>query len=136
MRILKAGVLYFALVFGAGFVLGTTRVLWIVPRFGARTAELMETPVMLAISLLAARWVVRRLAGRGEALTTLMRLGVGLVALGLLVAAELLFVLRLRGLTIGEYVASRDPLSGTVYLASLAAFAVMPLLVARRTATP
>jgi|SRR5579864_2283464 len=136
MRILKAGALYFALVFGVGFVLGTARVLWIVPRLGTRAAELAESPVMLIVSFFAARWVVRRLAGRGEALTTLMRLGVGLVALGLLVAAELLFVLRLRGLTIGEYAASRDPLLGTVYLASLTAFAVMPLLVARRTAMP
>lgn len=34
MQILKAGVVYFALVVGAGFVLGTIRVLWIAPRFG------------------------------------------------------------------------------------------------------
>jgi hypothetical protein len=46
MRIVKAGVLYFALVFGAGFVLGTIRTLWIVPVLGARTAELLETPIM------------------------------------------------------------------------------------------
>ena len=44
MPILKAGVLYFALVFGAGFVLGTIRTLWVVPRVGTRKAELMETP--------------------------------------------------------------------------------------------
>ena len=44
MSILKAEVLYFALVFGAGFVLGTIRTLWVVPRFGTRMAELMETP--------------------------------------------------------------------------------------------
>jgi len=31
MPILKTGVLYFELVFGAGFVLGTIRTLWIVP---------------------------------------------------------------------------------------------------------
>ena len=31
LPILKAGVLYFVLVFGAGFVLGTIRTLWIVP---------------------------------------------------------------------------------------------------------
>jgi len=28
MQILKAGILYFALVFGAGFVLGSIRILW------------------------------------------------------------------------------------------------------------
>jgi hypothetical protein len=58
--ILKAGVLYFALVFGAGFVLGTIRTLWIVPRLGTRMAELMETPIMLMITILVARWTVRR----------------------------------------------------------------------------
>jgi len=58
---LRAGVLYFALVFGAGFVLGTIRTLWIVPRLSARMAELMETPIMLVITILAARWTVRRL---------------------------------------------------------------------------
>ena len=45
MQILKAGVLYFALVFGAGFVLGAIRIMWVVPRFGTRIAELMETPI-------------------------------------------------------------------------------------------
>jgi hypothetical protein len=39
MRIMKAGMLYLALVFGAGFVLGPIRILWVVPRFGTRTAE-------------------------------------------------------------------------------------------------
>jgi hypothetical protein len=62
MPILKAGVLYFVLVFGAGFVPGTIRTLWIVPRLGTRMAELMETPIMLVITMLAARWTVRRLA--------------------------------------------------------------------------
>jgi hypothetical protein len=62
MPILKAGVLYFALAFGAGFVLGSIRVLWAVPIFGARTAELMETPIMFVVIALAARWTVRYLA--------------------------------------------------------------------------
>ncbi|MGD1153715.1 MAG: hypothetical protein ABR911_12710 [Syntrophales bacterium] len=37
MRILKAGILYFALVFGAGFVLGTVRVLFVEPRIRDET---------------------------------------------------------------------------------------------------
>jgi hypothetical protein len=99
MRILKAGALYFALVFGAGFVLGTIRTLWIVPRLGTRMAELMETPIMLVMAILAARWTVRRLA---VPLTPSRRLGMGFVALGLLLVAEFTFVLWLRGCRFGS----------------------------------
>jgi len=40
-------------------------------------------------------------------------------------------VLRVRGLTIEESAATRDPVSGTAYLALLAAFGAMPFLVRR-----
>jgi hypothetical protein len=129
MPILKAGVLYFALVFGAGFVLGTIRTLWIVPRLGTRMSELMETPIMLVITIFAARWTVQRLAVPS---TPPARLGMGFVALGLLLVAEFTLVLWLRGMSIREYFASRDPVAGTVYYVMLAVFAVMPLLLARR----
>jgi hypothetical protein len=52
--ILKVGAFYFALAVGAGFVLGTICVLWIVPRFGTRMGKLMETPIMFAVVVLAA----------------------------------------------------------------------------------
>ncbi|MCK7494493.1 MAG: hypothetical protein MZW92_27450 [Comamonadaceae bacterium] len=44
-----------------------------------------------------------------------------------MVAAEVLLAVVLQDRTLGEYVASRDPVSGSVYLAMLALFAVMPL---------
>jgi hypothetical protein len=47
LKILKAATIYFALIFGAGFVLGPIRILFIVPRFGVRMAELIEAPMML-----------------------------------------------------------------------------------------
>ena len=62
MQILNAGILYFALVFGAGFVLGSTRVFWVVPHLGERIAELVEMPIMRGVMMVAARWIVRRLA--------------------------------------------------------------------------
>jgi type IV secretory pathway TrbD component len=129
MPILKAGVFYFALVFGAGFVLGPMRILWVVPRFGVRMAELLETPIMLVVTIFAARWIVRRLA---VPFTAVSRLGMGFVALSLLLAAEFTLVLWLRGLSISEYLSSRDPVSGTVYYVMVGAFAIMPLLVDRR----
>lgn len=129
MQILKAGAGYFALVFGAGFVLGSIRVLWVVPRFGERTAELMETPLMLVVTILAARWITRRL---GVPTTRSARLGVGFVALGLLLVAEFTVVFWLRGFTMNQYFASRDPVAGTVYIVMLGVFAMMPLLVARK----
>jgi hypothetical protein len=129
MNILKAGISYFALVFGAGFVLGPIRLLWLVPRVGTRTAELLEMPIMLAVIILAARWVVIRLAVPAERST---RLGMGFVALVLLVAAELFLVGPLQGYSIGDYLTGRDPVSGTVYYVMLGVFALMPLLLARR----
>ncbi len=128
MRILKAGALYFALVFGAGFLLGTIRTLWIVPRLGIRTAELMEAPIMLLVTILAARWVVRRCSLPPA---PAIRLGVGMVALAFLLIAEFTLVLGIRGLTLAEYIASRDPVAGTVYVILLGVFAAMPLRVAR-----
>ena len=126
MRVLKAGSLYFALVFAAGFFLGTISTLWVVPRVGTRKAELMEAPIMLVVTILVARWIVMRLA---VPLTPSARLGMGCIALLLLLVAEFGFMLRLRRLTIRDYFATRDPVSGTVYYVMLAVFAVMPLLV-------
>jgi hypothetical protein len=129
VQILKAGVLYFVLVFGAGFVLGPIRLLWVVPRVGTRMAELMEVPIMFVVALVAARWIVRRFA---LPLTMFSRLGAGCVALSLMLVAEFTLVLSLRGLSVSEYLASRDPVSGTAYYVMLGVFAIMPFLVARR----
>ena len=128
MQILKAGVFYFVLVFGAGFVLGPIRILWVVPRFGTRIAELMETPIMFMVTIVAARWIVRRLAVPSKLSS---RLGMGCIALGFMLVAEFTLLLWLRGISISEYLANRDPVSGTVYYAMLGVFAIMPLHVAR-----
>jgi hypothetical protein len=129
MQILKTATLYFALVFGAGFVLGPIRILWAVPRFGERTAELMEMPIMFVVIVLAARWTCRRLAVPS---VSTQRVGMGVVALVLLLLPEFTVVLWLRGLTLSEYFANRDPVAGTVYILMLGVYAIMPLLVTRR----
>ena len=128
IRIAIAGVAYFALVFGAGFILGSIRVPFLVPRLGERVAELIEMPFMFVVVLFSARFIIRRFA---LPTATPVRLSVGLVALGLLLAAELLLAAAFQSQSLGEYVASRDRVSGSVYLAMLVLFSVMPLILAR-----
>lgn len=125
---MKAGILYFAAVFGAGFALGVVRTLWLEPLLGTRAAELVEMPVMLVVIIASARLVVRRFAVPAKASD---RIGVGVFALGLLLLAEFSLVLWLRGLTVGEYLATRDPVSGTVYCLMLGVYVLMPLIVSR-----
>jgi len=128
IQVAMAGVAYFALVFGAGFVLGSIRVPFLVPRLGERIAELIEMPFMLVVICASARFIIRRFV---LPTATSVRLGVGLVALALLLVAELLLAVAIQSRSVGEYVASRDRVSGSVYLAMLVLLSVMPLILAR-----
>ncbi len=114
--------------FGVGFVLGTIRTLWFVPRVGARAAELMEMPLMLVVTMVAARYTVVWLS---VPMMWSARLGMGCIALVLMLIAEFGFVLWIRGLPIKEYFSTRDLVSGTAYYLLLIVFAIMPLLVHR-----
>lgn len=124
-----AGAMYFALVFGAGFILGIVRALWLAPLVGERTAELVEMPAMVAVLYFAADGVVRRFELPGVAR---VRLGTGCIAVALLLAAEFVLVLPLRSLSPAEYLAARDPVAGAAYGASLALMAALPVFVRRR----
>jgi hypothetical protein len=128
MQVLTPGTIYFLLVFGAGFVLGTGRVLLIVPSLGDRAAELVEMPLMLLATVLAARWITRRFP---EARTSASRLAIGGIALGLMLASEMAVGIGLRGMTAAEVILNRDPVSGTAYYLSLILFAAMPWMVSR-----
>ncbi len=129
--VIKAGLAYFALVFGAGFVLGALRVTFLVPRLGERMAELGEMPLMFVVILVAAGFVIRRFAVPPSMPA---RLGAGLLALVLLLAAELVLALVLQEQSFADYVASRDRVSGSVYLAMLVYFAIMPAFIGQPNA--
>jgi hypothetical protein len=119
---------YFASVFFIGFLLGVARTLWIAPRLGERAAELVELPVMVAASFLVARALMSRAAGVGIRAAAL----VGLAALALLLCAELAVVALVRGQTLADYVASRDPVSGSAYALALLLFAAIPAVISQR----
>lgn len=122
---LRAGFVYFALVFGAGFVLGVFRVPFLVPRIGERWAELAEMPIMAAAIFLFAGYMLRRFPDiRFKGRT----LAVGFLALSFAICAELGLAVALQSQTLGEYLRSRDKISGSVYLLMLVVFALMPRL--------
>lgn len=125
MRALIAGVVYFALTFGAGFCLAFIRIPILEPRFGPRWAELIEMPFMLAAIVLSCLWTLRRFAILPAAGA---RLAMGCSALALMLVAEFGLVLSLRGMTLGQYFATRDPVSGTAYYLSLLFFTLLPYL--------
>lgn len=85
-RVFSSAFVFFALVFGAGFALGTIRVVLVQPYLGAGASRLLELPVMVVISYLAAQFITRRL---GPA-TRNQWLCVGLIAFVLLMTAEML----------------------------------------------
>lgn len=130
MQVSRAAATYFGLVFGAGFIFALIRVPFLLPRLGVRYSELLEMPLMFVVIIWSARFVVRRFA-LGPALG--VRLSVGCVALALLILAELAVAYYFQGQSPDDNIATRDAVSGGVYLAMLGLFALMPLLVLRRS---
>lgn len=127
MRVAVFAVVYFAAVFAVGFALGALRVTLVVPALGERIAELAEMPFMIAASAFFAwRFVRRWRLSLGAALAG------GVLALALLLGAELALVIALRGLTLEQYLASRDPVSGSAYVAALCVFMLAPAAAAWR----
>jgi hypothetical protein len=128
MRTLKAGVVYFLIVFAVGWILGPIRELWAVPHFGLMAAMLEEAVVMLTAMIVAARWVIRRFdvpQAPGA------KLSIGPIAIGLLSPAEIAGVVWVRGLSLREYVASFVTAPGVISLLMFLLFAAMPTLLTR-----
>jgi hypothetical protein len=91
----------------------------------------MEAPIMLGVSILAARWAVQHVN-----IPPLWprRLILGCIALALMLLAEFSVVLWVRGDDNSRVFRDRDPISGAVYFVTLGAFAVIPVFVGRSRA--
>jgi len=125
MPALKAGTVYFMLVFAAGFVLGTIRVLAVVPAVGETIAVLIETPVMLTISWIACRFIIRRF---GVPAVLADRVTMGGFAFALLMAAEIGVAWLLGRRSVSAYLAHYVTVAGALGLAGQIAFAAFPAL--------
>jgi hypothetical protein len=128
MKIASAAALYFLAVFGAGFVLGPIRVLWLEPRLGVVAATLCEAPFLLLAMIAAAYWIPRIVsisAGTGA------MLAMGLGALALQQAADFAVGTALRGISATDQWARLASPEGAIYVALLVLFALLPAVVNR-----
>jgi len=125
----RAGVAYFAVVFAAGFALGAARVMLVVPRLSETAAVALEVPLMLVLSWIACRWVVRRFNVSPAASA---RLIMGGAAFALLMAGEVGVSVLGFGRTFAEHFAAYGAPGALIGLAGQIAFALMPLVQASR----
>jgi hypothetical protein len=126
---LKAGFVYFVLAFAAGFLLGTIRTLVVTPVLGELTAVLIELPLMLATSWIACQWVLRHM---GVPLPMSSRGIMGLSAFLWLMVAEALLSVILLNRSLAEHFALYGSLPVMLGLAGQLAFAVFPVVQARK----
>ncbi|MFN9358488.1 MAG: hypothetical protein ACK6A4_16995 [Alphaproteobacteria bacterium] len=127
-----AGSLYFLAVFAIGFLLGTIRTLALEAGFGVGRllAVLIELPIMLGASWLAAGFLLRRLAVGGGLLA---RIVMGGFAFLLLMGAEAVLSVVLAGRTLAQHFALYGEASHALGLLGQIGFALIP---AMRTAPP
>jgi hypothetical protein len=122
--ILKAAVAYFLVVFAPAFLMGTLRVLWIAPAIGELGAVIAELPVILLISWMACKFVVRHFS---IAACLRDRIAMGGMAFLLLMATELTISVVFFNQTASDYFGQfHNPVS-LLGLMGQVAFAAVPV---------
>ncbi|WP_440957370.1 hypothetical protein ACFELO_08630 [Oceanicaulis sp. LC35] len=125
-----AGLVYFAIVFAIGFVLGSIRVLLVSPCLGELGAVLLELPVMLGACWLVSGALTARLAAHNPARAAIVMGGVAFTCL--MLAEFTLGALAFeRGLL--EQVLRWGTPAGALGLFGQIGFALFPWIQRRRT---
>lgn len=122
-RTMQAGSVYFLLVFAAGFLMGTLRVLLIEPAVGQTVAVLLEIPVMLVVAWFAGR---RAVAWFAVPARLLPRLAMGGLAFALLMVTEMGVSVLAFQRTLGEHFQAYLAAPALLGLAGQIAFALIP----------
>ena len=121
---IKAGIIFSILVFLVGSLLGTIRELYLVPRYGPDMAVLIELPVILAISWNACGIVLRHVPVPAKIGP---RLIMGMVALGLLLLAEIALATIGFGQSMATILTQYATPPGAIGLAGQVAFGLIPV---------
>lgn len=130
---IRAGIFYFALVFLAGTAFGVVRTLLVVPHTGPLLAVMLELPFMLVISWSVCLWAMRRYRVPNDIPT---RAAIGLIAFGLLVAAEFALFAGMTGIGPMAYFSELSQLTNLPGLLGQVMFGLIPVLQRKWGASP
>jgi len=119
----KAGLAYFVVGFGFGFLLGTFRMFVIVPAIGEISAVMLEMPIILAISWFSSRWLIGRFSVPDRLPP---RVVMGGLAFALLMLAEVGLSILGFGRTFAEHLASYRQVASILGLLGQLAYASFP----------
>jgi hypothetical protein len=122
--VLKAGIVYFAMIYAIGFVLGTGRVMFMLPLLGELGGVVAEIPVMVLASWIVARWSANKFVVPREVLP---RLVMGGIAFALLMVGELSVSILVFGRSLTSTLAFYSSLPGCVGLSAQVIFALLPV---------
>jgi len=125
MKAASAGASYFATTFVVGFLFGTIRTLFLVPRVGDVAAVSIEAPLILGVSWVAAGICLRLFSVPKHLIS---RLSMGGIAFILLMLAEAGVSIELFGRSLSGFAKSLTTDAGMIGLASQIAFALIPAL--------
>lgn len=129
---LIAATAYFLALFSLGFVLGTVRVLVVVPEIGRLAATLLEVPVMLIAAWLICRAVVRHWHIPPA---TGLRLAMVVWFLALLALFETVLGVLLFGKSLSEQWSGPMTVAGVIGMSAQTIAALLLLFVGRMTVT-
>jgi hypothetical protein len=122
---LMAGIAYYAIVFSAGFLFGTFRVIVLLPILDEAVAVMLELPFMLVISWVASGWLTGYF---NVAARPAPRLLMGGMAFGLLMVSEFGISIVAFGRRPVEYFTGFGDVPELLGLSGQVAFGLIPLL--------
>lgn len=127
-RALTSASAYVLTLFALGFVLGTIRVLFVVPHIGELAATIAEVPVMLTAAYFTCRWAIRQWQVPS---TIAIRLAMVLWFLALLFVFETLLGATLFGRSVAEQWTALGSPAGLVGISAQIIAALLPLFVSK-----
>lgn len=128
MNRVGAAILYFLMVYAAGFSFGTIREFLLTPFLGLTRGILIEAPFLIITSFYAALLVLRRTPPSAAAGYFL---SVGAIALTLLLIAEEAMSWTLRGMSVFSLWARMPLLAAQANYVTMVFFLLMPFLVGK-----